>query len=92
MTRHPHGPLQVRTERLVTRWQVQDSHLRRHTPTDSQKVDALALTCGFTAISLHSRTYSLCRRPLTRQDSQDSPCTHDRAPARCLNRGRVAVR
>jgi hypothetical protein len=36
MTRPPHGPLRGRAERLATRWQVQDSNLRRHTPTDLQ--------------------------------------------------------
>jgi hypothetical protein len=30
-------------------WQVQDSNLRRHTPTDLQNDDAHAVTCGVTA-------------------------------------------
>jgi hypothetical protein len=38
-----------RSEALFTVWQVQDSNLRRHTPTDLQNVGAHALTCWFTA-------------------------------------------
>ena len=35
------------SEALLAGWQVQDSNLRRHTPTDLQNVEAHAVTCGF---------------------------------------------
>jgi hypothetical protein len=39
-------------------WQVQDSNLRRHTPTDLQNDAAHALTCRFTAPPPGFRTHS----------------------------------
>jgi hypothetical protein len=39
-------------------WQVQDSNLRRHTPTDLQNDAAHALTCGFTDLPAQFRTDS----------------------------------
>jgi hypothetical protein len=51
-----------------TRWQVQDSNLRRHTPTDLQNDAAHALTCGFTAPAPNFGTISPRRTP-----SADTP-------------------
>ena len=46
------------SEALFAGWQVQDSNLRRHTPTDLQNVAAHALTCGFVAPLSNFRTDS----------------------------------
>jgi hypothetical protein len=48
MRRAPDGQT-PRSEALFTVWQVQDSNLRRHTPTDLQNATAHAVTCRFTA-------------------------------------------
>ena len=47
-----------RSEALFAGWQVQDSNLRRHTPTDLQNEAAHAVTCGFTAPPPNFRTDS----------------------------------
>ena len=50
--------------RDITVWQVQDSNLRRHTPTDLQSADAQAVTCRFTTSWLNLGTNSPQRRRL----------------------------
>jgi hypothetical protein len=47
-----------RSEALSTRWQVQDSNLRRHTPTDLQNDAAHAVTCRFVAPASNFGRYS----------------------------------
>jgi hypothetical protein len=49
-------------------WQVQDSNLRRHTPTDLQNDAAHALTCRFTAPRPNFGTISA--RPHPRLDGR----------------------
>jgi len=56
------------SEALFTEWQVQDSNLRRHTPTDLQNVDAHSLTWGFTAPLSNFRTSS----PQPQRPSRDT--------------------
>jgi hypothetical protein len=62
MSRPPHGPAGPRgtTGHSVAGavWQVQDSNLRRHTPTDLQNADAHAVTCGFTTSATNLGTTS----------------------------------
>jgi hypothetical protein len=62
-----------RSEALLAVWQVQDSNLRRHTPTDLQNDAAHAVTCRFTTPPPNFRTHSArfserlprCRSALT---------------------------
>ena len=61
-----------------TRWQVQDSNLRRHTPTDLQTVDAHPVTCGFAHRQRNFSTYSP-RPPLPVDEARYSSFAKHRA-------------
>jgi hypothetical protein len=68
-----------RSEALFAVWQVQDSNLRRHTPTDLQNDDAHAMTCRFTTPPLNFRTDSSRPQHLSRDTRSDGGRGHHKS-------------
>ena len=103
MRRAPDGQT-PRSEALFAGWQVQDSNLRRHTPTDLQNVGAHALTCWFTTRPSNFGTNSptlegaavsrICRDPCIGSSDALAHCSRGPLTTRQISplAGRVGLR